>query len=58
MMRMGSRGLLPLRPLTEIQMVKKLQDASIRFNSSGGQRIMAIRRYKEIIFTLKRSKII
>jgi len=50
MMRMGSRGLLPLRPLTEIQMVKKLQDASIRFNSSGGQRIMAIRRETQSVW--------
>ena len=44
MMRIGLRGLRPLRPLTELEMVKKLQETNVRFSSSGGQRVMAIRR--------------
>ena len=44
MMRIGARGLQPLRPLNEIQMVKRVQESAIRFSSSGGQRVMAIRR--------------
>ena len=44
MMKIGSRGLKPLRPLTQLELVKKQQDSNIRFSSSGGQKVMAIRR--------------
>ena len=56
MMRMGARGFLPLRPLTELEMVKRVQESSIRFSSSGGQKVMAIRRYaikRDHLFILK-----
>jgi len=49
MMRLGTKG-LPLRPLNELQMVKKLQDSSIRFGSSGGQKVMAIRRETQSVW--------
>jgi len=48
MIRLGRRGVL--RPLTEIQMQQKLQESAIRFSSSSGQKIMAIRRETQSVW--------
>ena len=42
-----------LRPLSELEMVKKMQEATVRFSSSsssGGQKVMAIRRETQSVW--------
>ena len=52
MLRFGSGGRMGLRPLSELEMVKKMQEATVRFSSSssGGQKVMAIRRETQSVW--------
>ena len=52
MLRFGSGGRLASRPLSQLEMVKKLQEATVRFSSSssGGQKVMAIRRETQSVW--------
>jgi len=53
MLRVGVRGSkAPLRPLTNVEMMKKIVDISVRTSSSGtgGQRVMAIRREDQSVW--------
>ena len=55
MLRFGSGGRLGLRPLSELEMVRKLQETTVRFSSSspsssGGQKVMAIRRETQSVW--------
>ena len=54
MLRFRSGGRLALRPLSELEMVRKVQEATVRFSSSssssGGQKVMAIRRETQSVW--------
>lgn len=42
--------MLRLRPLSEVERVRRLQEATVRFSSSGGQKVMAIRRETQSVW--------
>ena len=50
MLRFGSGGRLASRPLSQLEMVRKVQEATVRFSSSGGQKVMAIRRETQSVW--------
>ena len=42
--------MLRMRPISGLEKVRRLQEASVRFSSSGGQKVMAIRRETQSVW--------